>query len=203
MLRRLPPRMAAPLTATWVGLVLWIGLAVPAQANPTGSAATATATCGVLQHTFARLQDEKPQNLCQYAGKVVVVVNTASYCGYTGQYKGLEALYDRYKTKGLVVLGFPANNFGAQEPGNNAQIAAFCENTFGVRFPMLAKTSVVGPDANPLHKALAAKTGQPPGWNFHKYIIGRDGQTVFSHPSATNPQDRPFVADVERLLAQR
>jgi len=164
---------------------------------------SASACPSLLQHSFPRLQDEKPQNLCQYAGKVVVVVNTASFCGYTGQYKGLEALYDRYKNQGLVVLGFPANNFGAQEPGNNAQIAEFCENTFGVRFPMLAKTSVVGTDANPLYKALAERTGQRPGWNFHKYIVGRDGQTVTSHPSAVNPQDRAFVADIERQLAKR
>lgn len=169
-----------------------------------GGAANATSACpALMQHSFPRLQDEKPQNLCQYAGKVVVVVNTASYCGFTGQYKGLEALYDRYKDQGLVVLGFPANNFGAQEPGNNAQIADFCENTFGVRFPMLAKTSVLGVDANPLYKALAERTGQRPGWNFHKYIVGRDGQTVTSHASAVNPQDRVFVADIERQLAKR
>lgn len=176
--------------------VLAASAALPAHAADTACPA-------LMQHNFPRLQDEKPQNLCQYAGKVVVVVNTASYCGFTGQYKGLEALYDRYKDQGLVVLGFPANNFGSQEPGNNAQIAEFCENTFGVRFPMLAKTSVTGPDANPLYTALAARTGQRPEWNFHKYVIGRDGQTVTSHASAVNPQDRAFVADIERQLAKR
>lgn len=176
------------------------GASLANAAQPTPAAAACPA---LMQHSFPRLQDEKPQNLCQYAGRVVVVVNTASYCGFTGQYKGLEALYDRYRDKGLVVLGFPANNFGSQEPGNNAQIAEFCENTFGVRFPMLAKTSVVGPDANPLYKALAAKTGQKPGWNFHKYIIGRDGTTVTSHASAVNPQDRAFVAEIEQQLAKR
>lgn len=179
-----------------LAFVLATGAALPAHAADTPCPA-------LMQHNFPRLQDEKPQNLCQYAGKVVVVVNTASYCGFTGQYKGLEALYDRYKNRGLVVLGFPANNFGSQEPGNNAQIAEFCENTFGVRFPMLAKTSVAGPDANPLYKALAARTGLRPEWNFHKYVIGRDGQTVTSHASAVNPQDRAFVADIERQLAQR
>ncbi len=141
--------------------------------------------------------------LSQYKDKVLLIVNTASACGFTPQFGGLEELHKQYADKGLVVLGFPANNFGSQEPGNNAQIADFCENTFGVRFPMLAKTSVLGADANPLYKALAERTGQRPGWNFHKYIVGRDGQTVTSHASAVNPQDRVFVADIERQLAKR
>jgi len=112
---------------------------------PAGAAMAADPACpALLQHRFDRLQDEKPQSLCQYSGKVVLVVNTASFCGFTRQYEGLEALHAKYQSKGLVVLGFPANDFGSQEPGSNQAIAEFCENTFGVKFPMLRKNSVVG-----------------------------------------------------------
>ena len=164
-------------------------------------AALPAATCPVLlQQTFLRLQDEKPQSLCQYSGKVVVVVNTASFCGFTSQYEGLEALYAKYKDKGLVVLGFPSNDF-SQETGSNKQIADFCENTFGVKFPMFAKTSVVGKDANPLFKQLAAKTGTSPRWNFYKYVIARNGQSVESFSSMADPAGRRFVQEIEKQLA--
>jgi glutathione peroxidase len=159
-----------------------------------------TACPRVLQHTVQRLQDEKPQNLCQYAGQVVVVVNTASFCGFTPQYKGLEALHAKYKDRGLVVLGFPSNDF-SQEPDNNAKIADFCESTFGVKFPMFVKTTVRGPDVSPLFKQLADQTGTAPKWNFYKYIISRDGQTVKSFSSMTGPQDKSFVQDIEKQLA--
>ena len=166
--------------------------------------ALAGATCpDVLQHTVPRLQDEKPQSLCQYAGKVVLVVNTASYCGFTGQYKGLESLYSRYQGRGLVVLGFPSNDFGRQEPGNNQAIADFCENTFGVKFPMFSKTTVVGREANPLYRQLAVRTGQTPQWNFHKYLIGRDGQTVRSFGSAVEPNNPEMIKDIERFLSAK
>lgn len=169
-------------------------------------APSARAACpALLDHTLPRLQDEKPVNLCGYAGQVVVVVNTASYCGFTPQYKSLEALYDRYKSRGLVVLGFPSNDFGSQEPGSNAEVAAFCENTFGVKFPMFAKSQVKGSGAavNPLYQQLAQRSGKTPGWNFHKYVIGRDGQFAFSASSLTDPMGKGFIADVERLLAQQ
>jgi glutathione peroxidase len=167
-------------------------------------APTASATCSpLLQHRFDRLQDEKPQSLCQYAGQVVLVVNTASFCGFTGQYEGLEALYARYQGRGLVVLGFPSNNFGRQEPGNNQAIADFCENTFGVKFPMFSKTNVVGRDANPLYRQLATRTGQTPQWNFHKYLIGRDGQTVRSFGSAVEPNNPDLIKDIERFLSTK
>ncbi|AOF85643.1 glutathione peroxidase family protein [Hydrogenophaga sp. RAC07] len=180
-----------------------LGPAVQAQAP--GSAVTAaTAACpALLQHRFDRLQDEKHQSLCQYSGQVVLVVNTASFCGFTGQYEGLEALYAQYKSRGLVVLGFPANDFGRQEPGNNQAIADFCENTFGVKFPMFSKSSVVGREANPLYKQLAQKTGETPQWNFHKYLIGRDGQTVRSYPSTLDPKNPSFVKDIERFLSTK
>ncbi len=165
------------------------------------SPANAPGNCpALLQHRFDRLQDEKPQDLCQYAGRVVLVVNTASYCGFTQQYQGLEALYRRYRDRGFVVLGFPSNDFGQQEPGSNQQIAEFCENTFGVQFPMFAKSHVRGPQANPLFKQLAERTGTPPKWNFYKYLISRDGRTVLAYSSLTAPDSRSLQRDIERLL---
>jgi glutathione peroxidase len=174
--------------------------ALAGLAAVSAAAAPAGACPALLDRNFPRLQDEKPQDLCQYSGKVLVVVNTASYCGFTPQYKGLEALNERYRARGLVVLGFPTNDFGSQEPGSNKDIATFCENTFGVKFPMFAKTTVKGTEANPLFADLARSTGARPGWNFHKYVIGRDGHTVHSYPSKVTPDDAAFVADIERLL---
>ena len=136
----------------------------------------------LLDHTFPGLQDEKPRSMCQYAGKVVLVVNTASFCGYTSQYEGLESLYDKYKARGLVVVGFPSNDFGNQEPGSNKEIADFCRLTYGVRFPMFARSSVSGRGANPLYRQLGDSTGERPRWNFHKYLIDRSGTTVKSFP---------------------
>jgi len=170
-----------------------------AQSAPPTPAATACPA--LLNQQFPRLQDEKQQSLCQYAGKVLLVVNTASYCGFTPQYQGLEALYGRYRDRGLVVLGFPSNDF-AQERGSNQQIAEFCENTYGVKFPMFAKSSVRGSDANPLFRELAARTGQAPRWNFHKYLIARDGSVVGQFGSTTTPQDKALAGQIEKLLAQ-
>ncbi len=153
----------------------------------------------LLRHTHVRLQDEKPQSLCQYSGQVVVVVNTASFCGFTPQYKALEALYERYKGRGLVVLGFPSNDF-AQEPESNQKIADFCENTFGVKFPMFGKTSVTGAQAVPLFKQLAELTGSRPRWNFYKYVVARDGTHAVAFGSTTGPLDKSFVAEVEKQL---
>ena len=160
------PRLTLPL------LLCATLLGPAAQAADTAAPPAADAhTCpALLQHTVPRLQDEAPQALCQYAGKVLLVVNTASYCGFTGQYQGLEELYARYRDQGLVVLGFPSNDF-AQETGSNTEIAQFCENTFGVRFPLFAKSHVKGGEALPLYRQLAAASaGQAPRWNFHKYL---------------------------------
>ena len=171
-------------------------------AAPVPSALPVPANCpALLQHTVLRLQDEKPQSLCQYSGKVLLVVNTASYCGFTGQYEGLEALHKRYQPQGLVVLGFPSNDF-AQEGGDNAQIAAFCENTFGVKFPMFAKSSVKGDGASPLYRQLAQQTGKVPRWNFYKYLVGRDGQVIDSYSSLTAPDNAGLVRAIEKALAQ-
>ena len=155
----------------------------------------------LLRHRFDRLQDEKPQSLCQYAGKVLLVVNTASYCGFTGQYAGLEALYAQYKSKGLVVLGFPSNDF-AQERGNNEQIADFCENTYGVKFPLFSKSHVSGQGASPFYRELAAATGAAPRWNFTKYLVGRDGRVLNHFGSATEPDDKRLVQALQQALAQ-
>ncbi len=167
---------------------------------PAAQAADAPACPVTLQHTVPRLQDEKPQSLCQYAGRVVLVVNTASFCGFTGQYKGLEELYARYKDKGLVVLGFPSNDF-SQESGSNQQIAEFCENTFGVKFPMFAKSSVKGADASPLFRQLTELSGTAPRWNFHKYLLGRDGKLVDNYSSLTAPDNKGLVRAIEKQLA--
>jgi len=176
-----------------------LGAATPVFAQ-TGSPASCPS---ILNQTFKRLQDEAPQNLCQYAGQVVLVVNTASYCGFTSQYEGLEQLYAKYRPKGLTVLGFPSNDFGGQEPGDSKQIADFCYNTYGVKFPMFSKSSVAGKEANPLHAQLAKVTGTTPKWNFYKYLIDRNGKVIGSYSSMVTPTDRQLTADIERALAQK
>ncbi len=186
------------LAASFFALAALLAAPVAQARDPQPAAA---ACPPILQHTFARLQDEKPQALCQYAGKVVLVVNTASFCGFTPQYKGLEALDSKYRDRGLVVLGFPSNDF-AQESGSNREIAEFCENTFGVKFPMFVKTAVRGSDVNPLFRQLAEQSGTTPKWNFYKYLIGRDGRVVASYSSFTTPEDPEFLRTLEGLLLQ-
>jgi glutathione peroxidase len=178
-------------------LVIALVASAPARAADGAPACPAT-----LNHQVPRLQDEKPQSLCQYSGKVVLVVNTASYCGFTPQYQGLEALYAKYRERGLVVLGFPSNDF-ALESGDNKQIADFCENTYGVKFPMFSKTSVRGSQANALFRQLAQATGRQPLWNFYKYLIGRDGKALASYTSMTKPDDAELIRDIEKQLAAR
>ncbi len=174
-----------------------------------GSVAAQTAAAGavpaacptLLQHRANRLQDDKPQDLCQYAGKVLVVVNTASKCGFTPQYEGLEALHARYAARGVVVLGFPSNDFGGQEPGSATDIADFCFNTYGVKFPMFAKSVVRGPDAHPFYRALGRAAGDTPQWNFHKYVIDRRGRVVASFGSMVTPTGERMVGAIEKALA--
>ena len=186
-------------------VLILAGLAAPqgsAHAAAPAQAAAQPASCpAILNKTFNRLQDEAPQNLCQYAGKVILVVNTASYCGYTPQYKGLEELHAKYAARGLVVLGFPSNDFGKQEPGSSKEIADLCYNTYGVKFPMFAKSVVTGPEANPLHASLTKATGQAPKWNFTKYLIGRDGKVLEHFPSKVTPEDPALVGKIEQALA--
>ncbi|MEO0483614.1 MAG: glutathione peroxidase [Planctomycetota bacterium] len=148
--------------------------------------------------------DGEPQELIEYEGKVVLMVNVASRCGLTGQYEPLQALYEAKKDEGFVVLGFPANDFMGQEPGSNEEIAEFCQMNFGVTFPMFAKISVKGDEKHPLYTRLSElpePMGGEPSWNFTKYLVGRDGKVVRRFDPRTKPDDEAFVAEVERLLA--
>jgi len=147
-----------------------------------------------------RLQDEVSQNLCQYSGRVLLVVNTASYCGFTPQYEALEKLHARYAARGFTVLGFPSNDF-RQEPKDNKTVADFCLNTYGVKFPMFAKSSVVGQTASPFFRSLA-RASDAPGWNFHKYLLDRQGRVVASYDSAVEPLDSRITSRIEQLLSE-
>lgn len=179
--------LAAAAVSTW---------ALPAHAAGTSGCPA------VLDHSYQRLQGGASQSLCDFRGKVVLVVNTASYCGYTYQYEGLEALYRKYRSRGLVVVGFPSNDFGNQEPGTNREIAEFCRSTYGVEFPMFEKSSVKGVATNPIFDDLAARTGERPKWNFHKYLIDRRGTTVRSFGSSVEPGNPEFVKLIETWLAE-
>jgi glutathione peroxidase len=178
-------------------------LALAATSSQAQSAAPAPAACpALLNQSFPRLQDEKPQNLCQYSGKVLLVVNTASYCGFTGQYEGLEALNAKYGSRGLVVLGFPSNDF-KQEDADSKKIADLCFNTYGVKFPMFTSSPVRGKDANPLFAELARATGSQPSWNFNKYLVGRDGKPIAHYGSTTGPTSGTLTAAIEKALAAK
>ncbi|QEG42094.1 glutathione peroxidase [Roseimaritima ulvae] len=151
--------------------------------------------------------DGKEVDLEDFEGKVVVVVNVASKCGATPQYADLQAMYEKYKDKGLVVLGFPSNQFGKQEPGSNAEIKEFCSTNYQVTFPMFSKIDVKGDDANPFYKNLTSKDAKPAGagpvgWNFEKFIINRDGQVAGRFKTRTKPTDPAFIAAVEKELAE-
>lgn len=150
--------------------------------------------------------DGKPLGLADFSGKVVLIVNTASKCGFTPQYDGLEALYKKYQDKGFEVLGVPSNDFGGQEPGTEEEIVKFCQTTYDITFPMTSKTVVSGKDAHPFYQwAKAQKKGglifSAPRWNFHKYLIGKDGTLLGSYSSATKPQDADLAKDIEAALA--
>ena len=189
----------------------WIFIAVAALATVAlagapraESSPPATEACPqLLNFSFNRLQTGQAESLCQYRGKVVLIVNTASYCGYTHQYEGLEALYRKFKDRGLVVVGFPSNDFGGQEPGSNKEIAEFCRLTYGVEFPMFEKSSVSSIKTNPLYAELLARTGQSPKWNFHKYLVDRDGKQVASFGTRVEPDNADLLGAVERLLAAK
>jgi glutathione peroxidase len=141
----------------------------------------------------------KPLPMAQYAGKVVLLVNTASFCGFTPQYEGLEALWQRYRDRGLVVLGVPSNDFGNQEPGDEGEIKAFCEARYQVDFPMTTKQHVTGADAHPLYRWITDEVGEAgaPRWNFHKYLIGKDGALVETWPSQVTPLSDTVIQAVE------
>jgi glutathione peroxidase len=162
---------------------------------------TMAACPAALDFSKRPLAGDEAVHLCEaYAGKVVLVVNTASKCGFTPQFDALEALYDRLKDRGFVVLGFPSNDFGGQDPGSEEEIAQFCRLTYGVRFPMFEKTHASQAEADPLYQALASATGEYPSWNFHKYLIDRAGTVVASFGSRTSPDDPDLLARIEALL---
>ena len=146
--------------------------------------------------------DGAPAPLAAYKGKVLLLVNVASKCGFTPQYKELEAVYKQYKDKGLVIAGFPANNFLSQEPGTNAEIKAFCTRTYNVTFPMYAKISVKGADMAPLYTYLTKATGGDIKWNFTKFLIGRDGTILDRFEPPVKPDDPKVIAAIEKALAQ-
>ena len=188
------------------GLVLTsspMALAVPPdnQKQPTKQAACAP----VLNHNVRQLASDTVDNLCKsYQGQVLLIVNTASRCGYTGQYEQLEAMYAQYKDQGFAVLGFPSNDFAGQEPGTEQEIQSFCRLTYGVKFPMFEKTSVAASkkDTHPLFKDLAQATGQYPGWNFHKYLVDRHGNVIGSFKSGVKPNAPEIVEALEAALAE-
>lgn len=158
---------------------------------------------GVLDHEYRRLAGEEKVNLAQtYGGQVLLVVNTASKCGFTPQYEGLEAMQQKYAAQGFAVLGFPSNDFMGQEPGTEADIQEFCTLTYGVKFPMFEKVVVRGAEASPIYRDLAAATGEQPGWNFHKYLIDRSGKVVASFGSRVKPDAPELVAAIEKAIAE-
>lgn len=148
-----------------------------------------------------QLNSDQVDYLCEtHRGKVILVVNTASRCAFTDQYEGLEMLYSRYRERGLVVLGFPSNDFGNQEPGSEGSIKTFCRLTYGVQFPMYAKSRVTGDNADPFYRALSEAAGTPPRWNFHKYLIDRDGRLAGSYNSFVAPESNTLIQAIEGLL---
>ena len=186
------PRRGPVLPRLLGSLLLAASLALPLMAS----------AAGLLDVAYRPLAGKDPVNLAQrYHGRVLLVVNTASKCGFTPQYEDLEALQKSYSARGLSVLGFPSNDFKGQEPGDEKDIQEFCTLTYGVKFPMFEKVHVVGDQATPLYKGLTAATGVAPGWNFHKYLIGRDGTVIAQFPSRVKPDDKDLVAAIERALA--
>jgi len=211
VLRRPPDRPAGAAFRLWISFGLWV-MAVLSASAPAGAAgatasspleARADRPCpAILRHRHAPLLAGEAEPLCRYAGHVVLIVNTASRCGYTEQYRDLQRLYDRYRARGFVILGFPANAFGQQEPGSNRQIAEFCEANFGVRFPMFAKIEATPLTREPLFAELARRSGSTPGWNFHKYLISRDGERIVGFASGVEPLSDPLTRAIERELGR-
>jgi glutathione peroxidase len=194
--------LAAGLLRDWAMSMKSVLCAAAIGAAVAAAGFAARAADGLLDHTYRPLAGKQAVNLGKaYAGDVVLVVNTASKCGFTPQFEGLEAMHAKYRGKGFAVLGFPSGDFKAQEFEDEKQIREFCTLTYGVKFPMFEKVHVVGKQATPLYRELTAASGEAPKWNFHKYLIGRDGRLVASFGSRTAPDDKALVAAVERALA--
>lgn len=160
-----------------------------------------SAACPALLDVKLNSLDGKPMDLCQFEGHPILVVNTASKCGFTYQYEKLEGMYKQYKDRGLVVLGFPSNDF-RQELVSNKEVGDFCRMTYGIQFPMVEKTSVVGDAANPFFRQLAAITHENPKWNFHKYLIAPDGKTVYSFATAVEPDANAVMSKLQPMLGK-
>jgi glutathione peroxidase len=191
------------MSQTMTGLVVVAAVAAGAWAHN----AEDTKVSGPLGFKVQGI-DGKEIDLAQYKGKVVLLVNVASECGYTPQYKGLQELYEKYGKDGLVVIGVPSNDFGRQEPGSNADILKFCQSTYKVTFPMLAKVTVKGDDKVPLYKYLTGANTNPKfagevGWNFEKFLIGRDGQVVGRFKSGVEPMSDELTKAVQKELAAK
>jgi glutathione peroxidase len=183
--------------APWLALTLCLGLPLSATSADDGAGAS------ILDLEARRLAGDV-ESLERYRGQVLLIVNTASRCGYTPQYEGLQELYERYREQGFTVLGFPSNDFGGQEPGSDVEIGAFCKLNYGVEFPMFSKVKVSGEDAHPVYAFLTSRSppvGGPVKWNFQKYLVDRRGRVVASYPSSLNPGDPKLRAEIERLLA--
>jgi len=175
-----------------------IALFIAAMIAPT--AALANECPDLLKFVKRKLNSQETVNLCdEFAGKTLLIVNTASYCGFTPQFEGLEALYSDYKDKGFAVLGFPSHDFN-QEDQDEGKTAELCELTYGVQFPMFEAVSVRGDEADPLYRKLAEKSGTAPKWNFYKYLVNKNGDVVDSYSSFTKPEDEDFRADIEKAL---
>jgi glutathione peroxidase len=175
----------------------------PSPPPPAAKAEPQSETKPMYFHDLsANRLDGKPEKLSGYQGKVVLVVNTASECGYTPQYAGLEKLYQEYKDKGVVVAGFPSNDFGGQEPGSAEEIKKFCELRFKVTFPMFEKVKTKGEGQSPVYEFLARKHGAPK-WNFHKYVVGKDGQVKAAFPSSVTPESAELKSAIDSALAQK
>ncbi len=212
-------------SAAFVSLFALVSLgasAAPAAAKPTAkpvakteakaevkavSAATCAADSGKSAYDFSVVDVEgKPATLSSFKGKVALIVNTASKCGYTGQYKDLQELYAKYKDKGFVVLGFPSNDFGGQEPGSNKEIKTFCETNFNVKFPLFDKGAVKGAQKQPLYKFLTEEAGDAykgeVGWNFEKFLVDKKGHVVGRYKSGVKPSDSDLTKILESSLAK-
>ncbi len=196
--------MKTKLVGIGLAVMLAAGLTVVALSRANDKTETATVANSIYDFTLKNI-DGKETSLADYRGKVVLVVNVASRCGFTPQYEGLEKVYLKYKDRGLVILGFPANNFGGQEPGSNEEIKSFCSLKYNVTFPMFAKISVKGDDIHPLYKYLTDKQSDPQfggdvKWNFNKFLIGRDGKIIGRFEPAVKPESPEVAQAIEHAL---
>jgi len=178
--------------------------AAQVMAEPVKGAATDNGCPAALNFSVRALGEDEPVNLCEtYKGKVVIIVNTASKCGFTPQFEGLEKLYSTYKDRGLVVLGFPSNDFAGQDPGSEQEIKDFCELTYGVNFPMFEKTHAAKANASPIYQTLGEMAGEFPSWNFHKYVLNTKGELIGSFSSFVTPQSDKLIKLIEANLLQK